>query len=115
IPEAQTLSDPVVIEVVNKIKSVGCKIAVGSPERNDISFEPIKNLAAVFLKFGGGMIRGMTDDKVAVAKVRAITNACREFKIQTVAQHVEDPETLKLLKETGTDYAQGYGIAKPAP
>jgi EAL domain-containing protein (putative c-di-GMP-specific phosphodiesterase class I) len=35
--------------------------------------------------------------------------------IQTVAEYVEDNEILMELKGIGIDYAQGYGIARPAP
>ncbi|MGB5440736.1 MAG: EAL domain-containing protein, partial [Gammaproteobacteria bacterium] len=35
--------------------------------------------------------------------------------IKTVAEFVENGEILKKLEEIGVDYAQGYGIARPAP
>jgi len=33
---------------------------------------------------------------------------------QTIAEFVEDEETLQLLAELGVDYAQGYHIGRPA-
>ena len=33
----------------------------------------------------------------------------------TVAEFVEDEEILSVLCDIGVDYAQGYGIGKPAP
>jgi predicted signal transduction protein with EAL and GGDEF domain len=35
--------------------------------------------------------------------------------IKTIAEFVEDQETLDAIREVGVDYAQGYFIAKPAP
>jgi Amt family ammonium transporter len=35
--------------------------------------------------------------------------------MQTIAEFVENEETLQLLKQLGVDYAQGYHIAQPAP
>ena len=35
--------------------------------------------------------------------------------IKTIAEFVEKEETLKLLREFGVDYAQGYLIGKPGP
>ena len=35
--------------------------------------------------------------------------------IKTVAEFVENGETIELLKRYGVDYAQGYAIGKPAP
>jgi len=34
---------------------------------------------------------------------------------QTIAEFVEDEQTLQLLGELGVDYAQGYHIGRPAP
>lgn len=35
--------------------------------------------------------------------------------MQTIAEFVENEEILELLGEIGVNYAQGYGVAKPAP
>ena len=34
---------------------------------------------------------------------------------KTIAEFVEDQETLDLIRQDGVDYAQGYHIGKPAP
>jgi EAL domain-containing protein (putative c-di-GMP-specific phosphodiesterase class I) len=35
--------------------------------------------------------------------------------IRTIAEHVEDRETLEILESIGVQYAQGFHIAAPAP
>ena len=47
--------------------------------------------------------------------VAAIVGAARLFKMKTIAEGVEDQETLDLLGEMNVDYAQGYWIGRPAP
>jgi EAL domain-containing protein (putative c-di-GMP-specific phosphodiesterase class I) len=37
------------------------------------------------------------------------------MNIKTIAEFVEDEETLDAVRKVGVDYAQGYFIAKPAP
>jgi EAL domain-containing protein (putative c-di-GMP-specific phosphodiesterase class I) len=37
------------------------------------------------------------------------------MNIKTIAEFVEDEETLEAIRRVGVDYAQGYHIAKPAP
>ena len=34
---------------------------------------------------------------------------------RTIAEFVESEDVLAALRRIGVDYAQGYGIAKPAP
>ena len=35
--------------------------------------------------------------------------------MRTIAEHVANPEILRLITEMGVDYAQGYALAKPMP
>lgn len=115
IPDVDTLNDPGTLDFVKELKAADCRIAVGSMERENIPFKAIKYLEPDYVKIGGPLIRELVRDKMAAAKVRAAIKACREFKIQTVAQYVEDAPTLALLQRIEADYAQGYGISKPGP
>jgi EAL domain-containing protein (putative c-di-GMP-specific phosphodiesterase class I) len=47
--------------------------------------------------------------------VKAIVGIARSLGKHTIAEGVENPETLTLLGEYGVDYAQGFHIAKPQP
>lgn len=115
IPEVSEPFSSETLEFAKRLKAIGCRIAVRMLEKDNVSFQPIKELAADFVKIGGGLTRELADDKGAVARLRALTRACKAFGIQTVAQHIEDQRTLELLKPLGVDYAQGYGISKPQP
>jgi Amt family ammonium transporter len=35
------------------------------------------------------------------------------MKLDTIAECVEDEQTLNILKEIGIDYAQGYHLGRP--
>ena len=39
----------------------------------------------------------------------------KSLDMHTVAEGVEDAETLDHLREIGVDYAQGYHLGRPAP
>ena len=103
------------VEFARRLKAVNCSVAVGSPERENISFRPIRDLTPDFVKIGGHLIRDIVHEKMANAKVQAIVRACQTIGLKTIAQHVEDARTLDLLKRLGVDYAQGHGISKPGP
>jgi EAL domain-containing protein (putative c-di-GMP-specific phosphodiesterase class I) len=47
--------------------------------------------------------------------VKAIVNLAEGFGCETIAEGVEDEETLQLLREYGVDFAQGYHLGRPAP
>jgi EAL domain-containing protein (putative c-di-GMP-specific phosphodiesterase class I) len=47
--------------------------------------------------------------------VKAIVGLAQDFGCQTIAEGVEDAETLVLLTDYGVDYAQGFHLGRPAP
>ena len=47
--------------------------------------------------------------------VESIANVAKVIGIKTVAEFVENAETLALLKEIGVNFTQGYHIHKPCP
>ncbi|GAB1387018.1 hypothetical protein MASR1M59_21660 [Melaminivora sp.] len=55
---------------------------------------------------------GDTDD---VAIVSAVVQLARSLQLQSVAEGVETPEQLQLLRRLGCDLAQGFGIGRPMP
>ena len=47
--------------------------------------------------------------------VKALTDVAKGLGKTTVAEFVENAETLALLRAFGVDYAQGYYIGRPSP
>ena len=47
--------------------------------------------------------------------IKAINYIGHTMNIRTIAEFVEDEETLQAVREVGIYYAQGYAIARPAP
>ena len=43
----------------------------------------------------------------------AIAEIARVMKIETVAEYVQDEETVAVLREIGVDWAQGYHLGEP--
>ena len=68
-----------------------------------------------YLKLDGCFIKNMTRDTTDYAMVHAINYVGQTLRIKTIAEFVENKETLEALRDIGVDYAQGYGIAKPQP
>jgi len=79
------------------------------------SFNYLKNLPVDYLKIDGSFIRNMDRDKVDCTMVQAITSMCRVLGLQTIGEFAENETIIGMLRDIGVDYAQGYGIAKPAP
>ena len=55
------------------------------------------------------------DVERTLAESAKVTQPAREFGRHTVAEGVEDRQTLLLMGEYGVDYAQGFLIGRPRP
>jgi EAL domain-containing protein (putative c-di-GMP-specific phosphodiesterase class I) len=44
-----------------------------------------------------------------------VVNLARGFGQETIAEGVEDQETVDLLRSYGVDFAQGYHLGRAAP
>ena len=67
------------------------------------------------LKIDIEFIRGLTRDPANQRVVKSIVSAARHFDITTVAEGVEDEDTVELLRTLGVDMVQGYYVGYPSP
>ncbi len=100
---------------IKTLRSMGCKFALDDFGSGLSSFAYLKNLEVDYLKIDGGFVRDIATDAIDRAMVESINNVGHVMQIRTIAEFVETPEILAVLRELGVDYAQGYGIAKPQP
>ena len=115
ITETTALSDlSAAYTLINAIKSMDCLFALDDFGAGFSSFHYLKQLPVDFIKIDGAFIQSLarnTDDQVLV---RAMNDVARWFGKDTIAEHVEDSDTLELLKTYNVKYAQGFLLAKPA-
>ncbi len=116
ITEREAIQD--IVEVGNFIKGMkefGFKFAIDDFGSGYASFIYLKYLQVDFLKIEGEFIKSVKDSVIDRGFVKSIADIAKALGIKTIAEHVEDEETLNILLELGVDYAQGYYIGRPAP
>ncbi len=101
--------------LIDTLRSMGCRFALDDFGVGLSSFGYLKSLAVDYLKLDGCFIKNMTRDSTDYAMVHAINYVGQTLRIKTIAEFVENRQTLEALREIGVDYAQGYGIGKPLP
>jgi EAL domain-containing protein (putative c-di-GMP-specific phosphodiesterase class I) len=65
------------------------------------------------LKIDQSFVRDLPTDQDDAAIVRAVIKMAKSFGLTTIAEGIEDAQTLDLLKTFGCDEGQGYHIARP--
>jgi len=100
---------------IHALKKLGCTFALDDFGTGMSSFSYLKQLPVDKLKIDGSFVSDIADDNIDLAMVRSINDIGHVMEMKTVAEFVENQDTLDLLKRLGVDFAQGYFIAKPAP
>jgi EAL domain-containing protein (putative c-di-GMP-specific phosphodiesterase class I) len=103
------------IRFITILKDVGCRFALDDFGRGLASFGYLKNLPVDYLKINGLFVKDIVDDPLDFVLVKSINEIGQVMGIQTIAEYVESDKILKLVREIGINYAQGYGIHNPQP
>ncbi|MDT8283233.1 MAG: EAL domain-containing protein, partial [Gammaproteobacteria bacterium] len=98
---------------INELKNYGCQFSLDDFGSGLSSFAYLKNLPVNYLKIDGGFVKDICTDMIDRAMVESIHQVGKVMNLSTIAEHVEDAETLKILKEIGVDYVQGYYLGRP--
>ena len=116
VPEPEATTGLVPIRgFVERVRAAGCLSALCGFGRTLESFDQVAALPVDFLKVDAGIVLRLATSPVDQAKLKAIVRIARETRRRTVAECVEDQETISRLRRLGVDYAQGFGVGRPEP
>lgn len=99
---------------IAEISKLGCKFAIDDFGAGYSSYTYLKSLPVDYIKIDGSFIKNLSTDLVDKTIVSSISQIAKATNKKTIAEHVTDFETFKLLYDLGVDFAQGYYIGKPS-
>ncbi len=98
---------------IEALHQTGCRVCLDDFGTGFSSFAYLKHLKADILKIDGLFIRDLSNDRDNQVFVKSIVDVARGMHKITVAEFVEDAETLEMLKAFGVDLVQGYHLDMP--
>ncbi|HYP67256.1 MAG TPA: DUF1631 family protein [Thiobacillaceae bacterium] len=100
-------------EFVRHLRRYGCRFSLDDFGVGFSSYSSLKKLKVDYLKIDGSFVRDMLRNEVDVALVSSMNETSRFLGIKTIAESVENEETLDKLREIGVDYVQGFHTGRP--
>jgi diguanylate cyclase (GGDEF)-like protein len=100
---------------MEKFKELGCQIALDDFGVGYTSFAYLRTLPVDFIKIDGSFVHNIDKDSSHRAIVQTINTLAVSLGKNTIAEFVENEAVLKILKEMGVIYGQGYHLGKPGP
>ncbi|MGE5505960.1 MAG: putative bifunctional diguanylate cyclase/phosphodiesterase [Actinomycetota bacterium] len=102
-----------VVVLVNELRALGLQFALDDFGAGFSSFMYLKYITVDTVKIEGSFIRHMVADERDRIMVHHIHAMARDFGLNTVAEFVEDEETMDMLRQMGIDLAQGFHVGRP--
>lgn len=103
------------LRFINTFKKLGCVFALDDFGSGFSSYSYLKNLPVDCVKIDGSFVKDLLVDPVDLAMVCSMKDVAKAMSMTTVAEFVESKEIMIELGKIGVDFAQGFGVAKPAP
>lgn len=100
-------------ELMGALRDMGCRFALDDFGTGLSSFGYLKKLPVDYLKIDGMFIRDLLKDRTDRIFVKSIIDIAHTLNIETIAEFVEDDETMQVVRDLGADYAQGFVVGKP--
>ncbi|HUE27443.1 MAG TPA: EAL domain-containing protein [Solirubrobacteraceae bacterium] len=97
------------------VNELGASLALDDFGTGFGSFYYLKHLPVSYLKMDGEFIQNLPRSEIDAHMVTAIVGVAQGLGIKTVAESVTDDETIRLLREHGVDFAQGFHVGRPGP
>jgi len=102
-------------DFLRTLRDQGCELALDDFGMGFSSFYQLKNLDIDYLKIDGSFVRNLSKDPVDRHLVMAMVDLAGSLGKRTIAEFVEDADTLEILRSIGVDCAQGFHIGRPRP
>lgn len=100
---------------MSTLKDLGCHFSLDDFGSGLSSFSYLKNLKVDYLKIDGAFVRDIVKDPIDRAMVDAINSVGHVMGVKTIAEYVDSPEVLEMLREMKVDIYQGFEVAEPVP
>ncbi len=98
-----------------RLTRLGCRFALDDFGAGFSSFYYLKYLPLDYLKIDGDFIRSLTSSVTDQLVVKSMVDIARGMGMKTIAEFVEEAETVAMLRQKGVDYSQGYFHGAPRP
>jgi len=98
-----------------RMHAMGFKVALDDFGTGYGTLTYLKQIPVDYLKLDIEFISDLLTNSASRHVVQAVVALAGDFHIQTVAEGVEDADTLELLGDLGVDLVQGYHLARPEP
>lgn len=115
VPETSAVSEVKYAQAFTRgVRHYGCGAALERFGVGLSSFNLLEHLTVEYLKIDASLVTGLATNPTGVDTVRAIVREAHLRACKTIAEGLQDANSLGLLYQSGIDFAQGNYIQEPS-
>jgi EAL domain-containing protein (putative c-di-GMP-specific phosphodiesterase class I) len=99
--------------LANELRARGVKFAIEHYGADALADSLIGTVPMDFVKVDGALMQGLAGNPELQRRVRAIAEAAAAHNVLTVAERIEDANTMAVVWQLGVQYIQGYFVHAP--
>jgi EAL domain-containing protein (putative c-di-GMP-specific phosphodiesterase class I) len=96
-----------------RLHQLGARTAIEHFGTTRESLNLLNGLELDYIKIDGSLMQGLAGNQEQQTRIRQIAEAASRLSLQTVAERVEDANTMAILWQLGVQYIQGYLVHAP--
>jgi len=100
-------------ELITALRELGCGTALEHFGIGNSSEQMLTMIKPDYVKVDGTLMSKITRDERSQERVKALIEVASNAGMQTVAERVEDANTMAVLWQLGVDYIQGHYVQEP--
>jgi diguanylate cyclase (GGDEF)-like protein len=77
------------------------------------SVQLLSHLPSNYVKIDGSLMQGLANDRPLQEQVKTLVDEARDRGVVTIAERVEDANTMAVLWQLGVEFVQGYFVSSP--
>ncbi len=108
------------VSILSNIRNQGIKVALDDIGSGDRNFRNICEIPSDYLKIDRCIIEGLTRHQNGaaphyLAALKALVSIAKDLDSKVIAEGIETPMQLTLVRDAGIHFVQGFLISKPLP
>jgi EAL domain-containing protein (putative c-di-GMP-specific phosphodiesterase class I)/GGDEF domain-containing protein len=101
--------------ILRELRKVGCLIAIDDFGMGYSNYSRLMGMPVDIVKFDASLIRDARGSKAETDLLRSIVRFCFDIGALTVAEGLEDEDSVAFAAGLGFDFGQGYRWSPPVP
>jgi diguanylate cyclase (GGDEF)-like protein len=99
--------------MILKIRSLGCYFTLDDFGTGFCTFNYLKRFPVDSIKIDGQFIHNIAYDETDRILVNSMCEIAKKLGKKTIAEYVENPQLVNILKDIGVNFGQGYFFGRP--